>query len=138
MPTEGPPVWGGPVFEINDEPGHEDPDSLTRCLLDNAYEVLVESDKLNLHIIHRIRSFPSDQCHSNGLQAIKKSITCRIYSVDWILLDMWDRTFYVMHRQEASLVVIFFLPIFSALTSQTLDMGGEGRYPAPLPLPVAP
>ena len=33
--------------EVNDGPGQEDPDSLTRCLLGNAYEVWVESDRLN-------------------------------------------------------------------------------------------
>jgi hypothetical protein len=30
-------------------------------------------DKINVDIIHRIRSFPSDPCHTNGLQAIKKN-----------------------------------------------------------------
>jgi hypothetical protein len=67
-----PGLGRNPFSEVNDGPGQEDPDSLTRCLLDNAYEVWVESDKLNLHIIHRIRSFPSDPCHSNGFQVIKK------------------------------------------------------------------
>ena len=44
-----------PFSEVNDGPGQEDPDSLTRCLVDNAYAVWVESDKLNLHNIDRIR-----------------------------------------------------------------------------------
>ena len=69
----GPPGLGRYHFsEVNDGPGQEDPDSLTRCLLGNAYEVWVERDRMNLHINHRIRSVSSDPCHSDGLQAIKK------------------------------------------------------------------
>jgi hypothetical protein len=62
-----------PFSGVNDGPGQEDPDSLTRCLLDNAYAVWDESDKLKLHINHRIRSFSSDPCRSNGFQVIKKN-----------------------------------------------------------------
>ena len=97
-----------PLCEVNDSPGQEIPDPLPPpgVCIGNAYEVWDERDKLNLYIIHGIQTLPSDPCHSNGLQAIKKSITGRIYSVDWILHDMWVRTFYIMHRQEASLVGI--------------------------------
>ena len=48
------------------------PDSLTRWLLDNTYGVWVECDKMNLLIIHRIRSFPSHPCRNSSLQAIIK------------------------------------------------------------------
>jgi hypothetical protein len=61
-----------PVSEVYDGTEQEDPDPLTRCLLDNAYAVWVESDKLGLHIVHRIHSFSSDPCRSNGFQVIKK------------------------------------------------------------------
>jgi hypothetical protein len=61
-----------PFSKANAGPGQVDPDSLARCLLGNAYAVWVMRDRLNLNISHRIRSLPSDPCHSNGFQVIKK------------------------------------------------------------------
>jgi hypothetical protein len=46
------------VYEVNDGTGQVDHDPLTRCLFANAHPVWVERDKLNLHMIYRIRSFP--------------------------------------------------------------------------------
>ena len=42
------------VSKVNDGTGQEELDPLTRCLLDNAYAVWVERDKINSHMIHRI------------------------------------------------------------------------------------
>jgi hypothetical protein len=62
-----------PGSEVKDGTGEEDPDRLIRCLVDDAYEVWVERDKINSHIIHQIRSLPWDAFISNGFQAIKKT-----------------------------------------------------------------
>jgi hypothetical protein len=43
------------VSEVDDGIGPENPDSLTRCLLDNAYEGWRERGKLNPLIFKRIR-----------------------------------------------------------------------------------
>jgi hypothetical protein len=94
-PTEGSPVWGGTLAQRLKMTLGNKSRPLIRCLLVNGYEVWVHSDKLSLIIILRIRSFPSDPFHSNGLQAIKKSITSRICSGDWIFRDMWVRIFLV-------------------------------------------
>jgi hypothetical protein len=57
-----------PFYEVNDGPGQEDPDRLIRCLVDDAYQVWVERDKMNSHMIHQIQSLPWVPSHSNGFQ----------------------------------------------------------------------
>jgi hypothetical protein len=45
-------LGGWLVSEVDDGTGQEDPDRLIRCLVGKGNEVCVESDKLNLSIIH--------------------------------------------------------------------------------------
>lgn len=40
------------VSEVDDGTGQEEPVRLIRCLADDDYQVWVERDKMNLHIIH--------------------------------------------------------------------------------------
>ena len=85
-----------PGSEVKDDTGEEEPDRLIRCLVDDAYEVWVERDKINPHIIHQIRSLPWVPCHSNGFQTTQEINFCWICSNNLILRDMWVRSFYVI------------------------------------------
>jgi hypothetical protein len=40
--------------EVNDGTGQEDPDRLIRCTVDDAYQVWVGRDKMNLYITNQI------------------------------------------------------------------------------------
>ncbi len=62
------------VSVVDDGTAQEDPDRLIQCLVDDAYGVWVECDKMNLHIIHQIRSLPWAPCYSNVFKPPKKSI----------------------------------------------------------------
>ena len=74
--------------EVNDGTGQEGPDRLIRCLLDNAYQVWVERDRMVLYVANQIRSLPCVPCHSNGFQATQEITSCRICSRDRILRDL--------------------------------------------------
>lgn len=67
-----------PVSVVNDVPGQEGPDSLTRFLVENAYEGWVKRGKINLHIFKRIRALLQDPVMAMTSKPSKRSITCRI------------------------------------------------------------
>ena len=81
--------------EVNDGPGQENPDRLIRCLVDDAYQVWVERDRMIQHITNQIRSLPWVPVTAMAFKLSKRSSTCRICSRDRILRDMWVRIFYV-------------------------------------------
>jgi hypothetical protein len=85
------------VSELNDGTGQEDPDPITRCLLENAYVAWVKRDRLKRNIIHQIRSLLWDPCYNKTSMTSKRSIVCGICSGNHLILrEMYARIFYVM------------------------------------------
>ncbi len=91
-----------PFYEVNDGPGQEDPDHFIRCLVDDAYQVWVERDRMIQHVTNQIRSLPWVPVTAMAFKLSKRSSTCRIYSRDRILRDMWVSIFYVLSQSTSN------------------------------------